>query len=163
MKILIIALPRTGSTTLLYRTAKEKNLKAFFEPFSLKENYYFNSNMKNIVVKTIIHQHPDNVSLAKDFDEVILLSRKNLKSHTESLAYLYHNAPEGYNSNNSYSYIEPPLKTLEKAKDQILKKNKELKALSKELNVPIQYYEDLFDENSPDRLRIKNIPSKRLL
>lgn len=162
MRILIIALPRTGSTALLYQIAKEKKLKAFFEPFSLKENYYFNSTMDNIVVKTIVEQHSNNLDLAKDFDEVILLSRKDYRKHVESLSYLYYNIPNGYNSNKPYDYSVPPLEVIQKAEKRINEMNAELETLSEQLNVPIQYYEDLFDPNGPDRLRIKTV-EKNLL
>jgi len=155
MKILIIALPRTGSTSLLNQIAKEKKLTLFFEPFSLKQNYYFNSTMKNIVVKTIVEQHSNNLDLAKDFDEVILLSRKDYRKHVESLSYLYYNIPNGYHSNKPYDYSVPPLGVIQKAEKRINEMNAELETLSEQLNVPIQYYEDLFDPNSPDRLRIK--------
>ena len=155
MKILIIALPRTGSTTLLYQIAKERKFRAFFEPFNLKENYYFNSTMDNIVVKTIVEQHSNNLDLAKDFDEVILLSRKDYRKHVESLSYLYYNIPNGYNSNKPYDYSVPPLEVVQKAEKRINEMNAELETLSEQLNIPIQYYEDLFDPNGPDRLRIK--------
>ena len=162
MKILIVALPRTGSTSLLYQIAKEKKLTLFFEPFSLKENYYFNSTMDNIVVKTIVEQHSNNLDLAKDFDEVILLSRKDYRKHVESLSYLYYNIPNGYNSNKPYDYSVPPLEVIQKAEKRINEMNAELGTLSEQLNIPIQYYEDLFDPNGPDRLRIKSV-EKNLL
>ena len=77
MKVLIISLPRTGSTSLMYKIAKEKNLVPLFEPFdgSNRVLYY---GQDNIVLKTIVCHHPNNIELSKEFDEVILLSRKNL-------------------------------------------------------------------------------------
>lgn len=162
MKVIIIALPRTGSTALLHQIAKERKLRAFFEPFTLEDKYYFNSDMKNIVVKTIIEQYSDNCNLAKQFDEVILLSRRNHKEHVESLAYLYYNIPNGYKNNEYYEYKAPPRKYTAKANKRILEMNADLQILSDQLNVPIQYYEDLFDRNGSDRLRIKTT-SKNIL
>lgn len=162
MKVLIISLPRTGSTSLLYHIAKERNLRAFFEPFMLKDTYYFDNTMENIVVKTIIEQYSDNYNLAKNFDEVILLSRKNHKEHVESLSYLYYNIKKGYNSNKYYEYKTPPRHYIIKANKRILEMNADLEVLSNQLNIPIQYYEDLFDENGSDRLRVKNLPKSLL-
>ena len=163
MKVLIIALPRTGSTSLLYQIAKDRGLKAFFEPFMLKDTYYFNLQMENIVVKTVIEQYSDNYNLAKQFDEVILLSRKNHKDHVESLAYFYHNAPDNYDSNDIYEYKTPPTHIHKKANRRILEMNADLKVLSDQLNIPIQYYEDFFDKDSGDRLRIKEDINKSFI
>ena len=66
MSILIIALPRTGSTSLLYRLAKEKGLKPLFEPFDGSNRVSYN-NEKDVVVKTIICHHNDNLELTKQF------------------------------------------------------------------------------------------------
>jgi hypothetical protein len=53
MSILIIALPRTGSTSLMNKLANERNLKPFFEPFDGTNRVIYN-NEDNSVVKTII-------------------------------------------------------------------------------------------------------------
>ena len=158
MKILIIALPRTGSTSLLRKIAEDKNLREIFEPFRRNSRFLYTPNMENVVVKTIVEQHPDNFFLAMQFDEVILLSRRNYQDHLESLAYLYYNIPTGYNSGEHYEYTSPPKHITKLAASRITSMNKELEILSNRLNVPIQYYEDLFDENGPDKLRIKNSP-----
>lgn len=160
MRVLIIALPRTGSTSLLDKIARERNLRPIFEPFTRRDSYYLDEKMQNIVVKTIIKQHPDNFSLAKTFDEVILLGRRNFKKHLESVSFLHHNIPKGYNSNDPYEYVEPPFDLVERTQELLNEMNHELQNLSIKLNVPIQYYEDLFDENSPERLRIKKNKSK---
>ena len=103
MKILIIALPRTGSTSLGEMMTKKHNIKKYlFEPFNPKNTERYNSSENNIVVKTLVFQILDEIkeedrinwliNLTKEFDEIILLSRKDLKSCGESWAYLnyYH-------------------------------------------------------------------------
>jgi hypothetical protein len=89
MSILIIALPRTGSTSLLNKLSKERGLKPLFEPFDNTGRFKYN-NEKNVVLKTIICHHPNNIELCKEFDEIILLSRKNLLECAESHAYQTH-------------------------------------------------------------------------
>lgn len=156
MSILIIALPRTGSTSLLYKLAKKNNLNPLFEPFDKTGRVNYNGE-KNIVLKTIICHHPNNLELSKGFDEVILLSRKNILECTESHAYqTYFSKTKNYNSNNEYYYEEVPSKIFQLCYNDIIKWNEELNELSLKLNIPITYYEDLYDLNDKNRLRKGN-------
>jgi hypothetical protein len=156
MSILIIALPRTGSTSLLYKLAKKNNLNPLFEPFDNTGRVNYNGE-KNIVLKTIICHHPNNFELSKGFDEVILLSRKNILECAESHAYqTYFSKTKNYNSNNEYYYEEVPSKIFQLCYNDIIKWNEELNELSLKLNTPITYYEDLYDLNDKNRLRKGN-------
>jgi hypothetical protein len=153
MSILIISLPRTGSTSLLYKISKERGLNPLFEPFDGTKRVKY-SGEKNVVVKTIICHHSNNLDLAKEFDEVILLSRKNLLECAESHAYqTYFSKAKNYNSNHAYYYEEAPKDIFELCYKDILKWDKELEDLSKDLNVPITYYEDIYDPSGGERLR----------
>ncbi len=153
MKILIISLPRTGSTSLLYKIAKERNLKPFFEPFDGTNRVIYN-NEDNSVVKTIICHHKNNLELIGKFDEVILLNRRNLKELIESHSYQTYFSKTGYNSNNPYVYKQPPQEIINLCTSDILNWNEEIKYLSEITKIPIIYYEDIFDSSSPDRLRM---------
>jgi hypothetical protein len=153
MSVLIIALPRTGSTSLLYKIAKERNFKPLFEPFDNTGRVKY-SNEKDSVVKTIICHHSNNLGLAKKFDEIILLSRKNLLECAESHAYqTYFSKVKNYNSNDPYYYEEVPKELFELCYNDILKWNADLSELSVNLNTPITYYEDLYNPLDKDRLR----------
>lgn len=161
MRILIIALPRTGSTSLLYKLAKEFQIKAVFEPFDGTERESYNIKDDNVVVKTIICHHTDNLSLAKNFDKIILLSRKNFKEHLESHSFhVYFSKTKGYHSANPYIYKTPPNDVVELCENDLIKWNSEIENLSKLLNVEISYYEDLFDIDSSERLRLKEQKNK---
>jgi hypothetical protein len=170
MKILIISLPRTGSSNLLFDIAKEKNLKPIFEPFSeLKKNDNINrtydASEDDIIVKTIINQHNNNIELAKEFDEVILLSRKDLRACAESFAYFVKNKSKGFGSWFPYVYGGITSDEIELALKQIISYHFKLQDISEKLNVPIRYYEDIYDVLSSERLRkfdIKEI-SKKIL
>ena len=156
MSVLIISLPRTGSTSLLHKIAKEKNLKPLFEPFDGTGRIEYNGE-RDVVVKTIICHHNDNLKLSKKFDEVILLTRRNVKECTESHAYqTYFSKKKNYNSNTPYVYEEVPSEIYELCYNDIIKWNKEIDELSTKLNVPITYYEDIFDFNNEGRLRKGN-------
>lgn len=96
-----------------------------------------------------------------EFDEVILLSRRNLKECAESWAYLMHNNHTiGYDSTTHYIWETPP--NIESHYNDILKWDTELKQLSDYFTIPITYYEDIFDINSNDRYR-KNITKNKNL
>ena len=152
MKILIISLPRTGSTSLLYKIAKDRNLKPFFEPFDGINRVIYN-NENNSVVKTIISHHSNNLELINRFDEVILLNRRNLKELIESHSYQTYFSKTGYNSNNPYVYKQPPQEIINLCTSDILNWNEEINYISDVTKIPIIYYEDIFDNNSKDRLR----------
>lgn len=163
MKVLIISLPRTGSTSLLYNISKERDLRPIFEPFDWSGRFLYNDDMDNIVLKTIIYQHSNNIELSKKFDEVILLNRRNFNDHLESYSYLYHNKPLGYHSAKPYKYTPPPSEIIHKSQELLITMYQDLKKLSDILEIPIQYYEDLFDPNSIDRLRVDLINKKSII
>jgi hypothetical protein len=156
MSILIISLPRTGSTSLLYKLASERMLTPIFEPFDGTNRFNYNGE-KNVIVKTIVPHHPANLKLSEEFDEVILLSRRNLLECTESHAYqTYFSKTKNYNSNTQYYYEDVPSDIFEMCYIDIIKWDTELIKLSDELHIPITYYEDIFDIYSKDRLRLGN-------
>ena len=165
MNILIIALPRTGSSELGKRLSLKHNLKYEFEPFNTTKNVADISKFKNVVVKTIIFHLPTNVksenriewllNLTKQFDEVILLSRKNLKDCAESWAYLIYKEKErSFKSNQTYLWERTP--NYDKEYEYIQKCNDELVYISNTLNIPITFYEDIYDLKDPNRLRKGN-------
>lgn len=168
MRILIIALPRTGSTSLLEKLSKQYNLKAVFEPFIGASRYAYSDTLKNIVVKTMMYHLPPNsdnvidgyIQLSSKFDEVILLSRRNLNECSESWAYLQeHNQPKmkgGFHSQKHYIWNPPADDKIQKALDFVVNLHSELEEIGKALNIPITYYEDIYDVNSDEKYR-KNI------
>jgi hypothetical protein len=156
MRILIISLPRTGSTSLMYKLAKDNNLSPLFEPFDGTNRVIYNGE-DNVVLKTIICHHPNNLELIRSFDKTILLSRININELIESHSYqTYFSKVKGYNSNNPYTYKRPPQNIIDICSSDINKWISDIQKLSDLTMIPITYYEDIFDVNSNDRLRIKN-------
>jgi len=165
MNILIIALPRTGSSELGKRLSIKHNLKYEFEPFNSSTTIPDISKFKNAVVKTIIFHLPTTIksedriewllNLTKEFDEVILLSRKNLTNCAESWAYLmYKEKEKSFKSNQPYLWERTP--NYDKEYEYIQKCNDELVYISNTLNIPITFYEDIYDINEPGKLRKGN-------
>lgn len=160
MKILIISLPRTGSTSLLTSISKNRNLIPLFEPFDGSNRYLYSDDMENIVLKTIVSEHyPENVEdyhtwiieFSKKFDEVILLNRRDLKACAQSHAYSVYNKKRGFTSLDPYLWENTPIDEL--CYSNIVRWNEEINKISIELGIPITYYEDIYDLNSEDRLR----------
>jgi hypothetical protein len=166
MSILIIALPRTGSSELIRRLSAKHKAENVFEPFNPSVGLPPLTNFKNIVLKTIIFHLPyyvkeENrinwlIELTKNFDEVILLSRKNLTDCAESWSYLMHKEKQkSFKSNQAYLWEKTPNYNEEYL--NIIKWNEELKFISTELNIPITYYEDIYDVNDSGKLRKGNL------
>jgi stage III sporulation protein SpoIIIAA len=165
MKILLITLPRTGSTSLLKNLSEQYHLKAISEPFnsSIKntEQYKnFDWNIANdICVKTHIN-HKDisfYLNFVKLFNKVILVSRKDLKLCAESLSYSNYFG----NFSEKYEWVNTP--NLMHNIKLVKKFDNDLKTLSELIDVNILYYEDLFDMNSENKLRKNDIKRKNLI
>lgn len=161
MKILVISLPRTGSTSFSKKIALENNLSIVFEPFAPNakqfnkiKNFETDYTKDNIVVKTIVNDEYDTnwfVNFSKEFDKIYLLSRRNLKECIESWAYLNYKRNEiGFDFETEYFWEKTP--NYEKYENQILRWNEKLKEVSIKLNESIIYYEDIFD-STKNRLR----------
>jgi len=178
MKTLIINLPITGSTSLHTKLVKEQKAIGIFNPFDntgrtkvlLKEN---------IVVKSGV-LYPDGLlfedrvefykKLIPGFDKVILLSRRNNVEHLESWLHMKkHNTSSSweentkygdktkFNSQVKYSFNPNEHSEIDKeiAQGELDEWNKVLKFLSTEYNIPITYYEDIFDLSNKNRYRQK--------
>ena len=98
--ILILAQPRSGSTNLLQSLARRYKLKPHNEP---EKAYKFTPNNKlhlrgvkpsMSVSKMILGQHDSLTAdeygsiIAPEYEEVVILMRRNLKEQTESFSYL---------------------------------------------------------------------------
>ena len=165
MKILILALARSGSTSLLKRISEEQKLNSIGEPFNNingnleKYKDYDWKNTNDICVKTHIN-HKDvtfYLEFIKFFDEVILLSRKDLNACAESLSY----ANYFQNFTEKYEWINTP--NLNQNIKLVKEFDEELKKLSKLTNIKISYYEDLFNTESEDKLRKHVIKRKNII
>jgi hypothetical protein len=165
MNVLIISLPRTGSTELGKDLSIKHKLKYVCEPFIRTDIKLTNSDLNNIVLKTILFHLPnyinesDRVSwlieFSKNFNEVILLSRRNLVACAESWAYLSYNEKQrSFKADAPYLWERTP--NYDEEYQFIKKCNSELIGISEILNIPITYYEDIYDENNLNRLRKGN-------
>lgn len=95
MRILIYALPRTGSTVLAQYIANSFHYREIIEPYN--EERFWDKGLTesdiwdkdNVVVKMMFGQGGYWYSDIKDkFDKVIILYRNNIKEQAESYAYV---------------------------------------------------------------------------
>jgi len=152
--ILIIALPRSGGTSLMESLAVENNLPSRFEP-ELQVPFI---EPKNDVTKIIVDRFNlgDIYDLCLHYQKIILHSRRNSIACAESLAYMH-----WYNGKNGQALStwsdgmlqEIPKWYIEQTKHRINTCKNLIINISKKLDIPIQYYEDIFDTESSDRLR----------
>ena len=158
MKILIIGVARSGTTSLLNAFVDLLNLKKFGEPWNkglygdrtLPWPYEFPDNS---VVKTLVEHLPDNYigsnedffqELTTQFDTVIILGRKNKKDTLISWTYAFEHLKD--NPDGWHKPYSPELSNLDLNKyatdlDYIIFL---LKRISSRLNIEITWYENLY-------------------
>jgi len=158
MRIALISLPRTGSTSISrYYKSINKNVVVIDEPFNLIVNnptILYNNLLKNknLFIKTMYGDNPlefENMSakefvlkLIDDFDLVLFLTRRNIKEHTES----YIQALQTSKWASSYVYDSKFDTLYNEVENKLNKLNLELIETCNELNKPLYFYEDLYDE-----------------
>lgn len=137
---LIIAHPRSGSTNLMKSIASANNLRSLFEPYGSK---LWNFDV-NKCVKVIVSRRTNEVyiNLCKNFEKVILLARRDTNSAAESLTKLYANG--GYVYAPWVSLTETEKLEVPKYIEKIDRDKDNLAILSKALDIPIDYYEDVY-------------------
>lgn len=149
MKILIIASPRSGSTTLVNVLGKVLNLKVYREPFL--EEYmgdpYIDSEPH--IIKTMVkYLHRSNLKFS-DFDRVLFLSRKNIKEAAISFDYQtlhYKGKPLMWHTPYYLEDAEPSKESITLMEDSY-KKIKEI----------ADFYVDYEDLYGPDKEKIYEI------
>jgi len=170
MKILIIAIPRSGSTSLMSNIAKILSLKPVPEPFNptFKKKVNYTIGEDDVVVKIITGQddrYSDIIDwdywksfildFIPQFDKTILLTRMDTKAQLESFSYASHFKKGWF---ESYTYESPPDEVISDCKeylDSSIEAIKEviIKLKNKGIHLEMKYYEDFFDVSSEKRLR----------
>lgn len=157
MKILVINPPRTGSTSLVYALSQTLNIKHT----NIPDSYTFEENghlLDKLLTKEdiILRTGPSyNVGCSMEefsskFDYTLLLSRRNVEDHYISFVNLYYKYfIVKSNFHDAYDTAEIPTEYFDKVRDSdgwniLLKDKGRIENLSKHLNVPVLYYEDLY-------------------
>lgn len=162
MKILIIASPRCGGYTLHKELAKTYDLTAIHEP---KWEGLDKEFIEDSCVKVIVYENSfeELVSLAKKSDHVILLDRKDKIAQTQAIVSLNAN---GGNMRVKWEWEEGRHSSVEIIKwaTTLTDCNHKLSNLSKALNIPLEYYEEVYygDGLTNKELQFKPDTSEKL-
>lgn len=157
MKILLICLPRSGSTSLfnslgkLYKLQKISIPDVYRYPRDINLIRYC-ERAENIIFRmSPSHNIGDSLTnLSGKFTHTLLLSRKNETEHLESLVNLYYRETVslfGFHSTYDLSDIPAEFKTLFCSSEdwrRIKADRKSIEELATILKTPVLYYEDLF-------------------
>jgi len=140
MSVLIISTVRSGSTQLLKSVGEYYGKNTVFEP---KNKNLF--DVKKDVVKIIVNSLSvdEIIKLINEFDNTIILDRKDIYAQSESYLNLWHQL----NGRNNSSYISETFSD-DLLKETIDKYNKwkfKLKEISDSTNIPITYLEELIN------------------
>lgn len=177
MKILIIGIPRTGSTSLwsniinlgysgLNEPYRRYNLNYLKHPYPL-------DILKNekIVVKHLTHDMPrkkyignmSDIEVCKDmseqFDKTIILDRRNSQEMLESYIGFYYNYENNKDVHSTWEFSNIPKEyvnefILDNKHKMIYDFKTKIQTLSALLSIPITYYEDLYGEDRELSLNI---------
>ena len=151
--ILIVSGPRTGSTNLGKSISSFYKKKFIFEPYIFDDTQLFDE--KSDVVKIIPPDGDYNkiISVIKKFNTIILLDRKNKKEQCDSLYSL--------NKNKTFDtkwFIDDIDRDCIEYKNYLIEVKKIsdiLESISKDLNLEIDYYEELYSD--------KKLKNKKIL
>ena len=155
MKILIIAIGRSGSTALTTLFGRILDYTTYYEPFNFKSaasQIFPNTLPSNCVVKTISDQKPKDVvdildfytKYVNEYDRVILLSRKDKQLVYESIL---HRVTYFFNRDWHTPYIYQELPENKEIREYVKNQSNLIESLSDILNIPITWYEDIYSGN----------------
>lgn len=141
MNLLIVSVVRSGSSRLLESISSFYKQEGIFEPTTPQYKKDFNPK-KDIVKIAIQTKSVDtHIELINQFDNVILLDRKDIIAQAESYLNLW--KVLGGNYNSKYVSVEFSQEDIDKTIDKFKKWKSDLKEISEKINQPIIYLEDL--------------------
>lgn len=174
MKILLLYVPRSGSTSILrYFKSIEPEYYVVNQPWSELIAELTKSNMisyvdliknENIFIKSdigsFVKERLNLESVKSDFDKIILLDRRDKEKQIESLIHATHN--NSFLESNKYWLKDSSNYTNEdniivKSEKSITEIKNLIPELSKKLNSKIYFYEDLFFEDFSEFLNYLEI------
>ena len=144
MKILILCIPRSGSSTLAYAIGKTYGIKKFYEPFNKAQTLVWDDKYYDTdhVLKTMIYDTNLETFPFSIYDRIIYLSRRDLLEAAQSFSYAVENSKGEYGEWLK-PYILPKSDKPTWHYEWFKKIDLELKAVADK----IVYYEDLYSRD----------------
>jgi len=167
MKILIIGLPRSGTTSVMRAISESLHLPHYEEPFYVSDKLkkhinFFNLKSGDFVMKVITHQTPNDCVtdeskrkywsfLASKFERVILMDRLDFDDHLISYTNLKNCLKKGVSRFKNYD--PKNIVISDDIKFELTTQKEIMSTISDELKLDILYYEDIFNvENDPFKI-----------
>jgi hypothetical protein len=171
MKILILSLPRVGSTSFATSLSNTLNIPLVNIPdsYTYKENGHLITKMlskENIILRVSPSEETgyELLDFIDKFNYIVFLSRRDNDEHYKSFVNLYYKLyikQSGYH--DKYNVTEIPQKYYNQLIDEfgwkaILENKKKLEKVSNITNIPILYYEDLYYNQTGFSVLKHNLP-----
>lgn len=164
MKILVVCVPRSGTTSFLNSLRSVTK----FPLITLPDSYTYSKNsslvvnalnLENLILRAVPSQDVGMplVEFSKLFDLTILMSRKNDKEHMESYINAHYRkfvlnkviSNSSFNNDIVYDFSTIPLEYIKQFNEslvweQVMRNKEEIVLLSRLLRKNVMYYEDLY-------------------
>lgn len=140
---LIISTPRSGSTNLMLSISSAYNLPFLFEPII---NPSVNIDYKNVtkIIVDKLQTYNNWMQFVNRYENIILLTRKDIKSAAESLNVIEETR---YNINNEeWDESEIVKSKMDLYMDRMTTMTNDIIEISNILNLPVNYYEDVYSK-----------------
>jgi hypothetical protein len=141
---LIISTPRSGSTNLMKSIASAYSIPEQFEPFAIGGSKKASSNkITKVIVERLTVKRL--IALSREYDKTVLLTRKDATAASESWCFMKENLDISFVNvkwTSASNTFNP--KKLDEYKLRFNSQVGKIEKLSKALNTPIDYYEDLY-------------------
>jgi len=165
LRILVININRSGSTNLCKGLSKYFNLEYYPSPFreyilnQPKDLEFYKKNPNILHVRVLNHTYESLSELIDIYDNVILLSRNNLKEAIESWAYVsyYRDRQDVSFKTHVTKYVWEKTENYQEIESHLKRDNEIIKKLASEFNLPITYYEDLYYNNPSETIKSLNL------
>jgi hypothetical protein len=172
MKLLIIGLPRSGTTSVMRAISESLNLPHYEEPFYHKSNLEKHINFFNfkgdvdLIMKVTTLQTPDDCVgeesirkywsfLASKFERVILMDRIDFDDHLISYANLKNCLK--HHGHRFKNYDPETVSITEDVISELTDHKKMMNIISDELKLGVLYYEDIFNPLN-DPFKVLGVP-----
>jgi hypothetical protein len=168
LRILVINVNRSGSTNFCKGLSKYFGVKYYPSPereyvLHQPKELDFYKNNPNIHHKRTLNNTFESLSeVCSIYDNIILLSRRNLNECVESWAYIstMRDNPNVKFGSHTSRYVWEKTDNYEEVEEELYKGNRILENLSSAFNIPITYYEDLYYTNSKETIESLNLGIK---
>lgn len=165
MRILVINVNRSGSTNLCKGLSKYFQVKYYPSPersyilHQPKELDFYKENPNVLHMRTLNNTVESLSRVCDIYDNIIILSRRNLTEAIESWAYIstMRDDPNVKFGSHTTRYVWEKTENYDEVEYELHKGNQIIETISTKYNIPITYYEDLYYTNQKQTVESFNL------